>query len=295
MFLPPNTPNPGTEQQKAQVVKEYNYIYTGKNLDILDWNIEFNAGFYTAMNSDGGKNNGDKKITENQSSAANAENVEAAQVPQGQEPQKGQIPTTVIKDGVLTSTAYKGGGGLDDNASLAARQFHDAITSGNDMIALDLTILGDPYYLGDSGMGNYSAVSTDNRHITADGSMNYQNGEVQVLINFRTPVDINQQTGLYDFTSTSISQFSGLYRVLQVDSTFSRGKFTQVLKMVRLKNQEIKATAPVQIAAPTLDDWTDGSEEFAALQEAVSREGIKSTITDEEIAANNAALGNFEG
>ena len=265
VFLPPNTPNPGTEEIKKKVIKEYNYIYTGKNVDIIDWDISFNAGFYTAMNSDGGKNTGDAKIQEQASGATSGD--ESTAPVDGQAPAKGQIPTTVLKDGVLTSTAYKGGGGLDDNASIAARQFHDAVTSGVDMISLDLTILGDPYYLGDSGVGNYSAVATDNPYINSDGAMDWQSGEVHINLNFRTPVDINQGTGLYDFTSTSISQFSGIYKVLTVDSTFQRGKFTQVLKMVRLKGQEVESTKPPRLAFdpgpaivdPTTQVFDDGS------------------------------------
>jgi hypothetical protein len=247
IFQPPNAARPGTEEAKAQVIKEYNYIYTGKNTDIIDWNIEFMAGFYTAMRSDGGQNSGDKDLSEQQSGAANGE-PDPSGTPTGQAPKAGQIPTTVLKDGVLTSTAYKGGGGLDDNASIAARQFHDALVSGNDMVALDLTILGDPYYLGDSGMGNYTATATDNKHINADGAMNYQSAEVRVTVNFRSPADINHITGMYDFTSTSVSQFSGLYRVQTVSSSFQRGKFTQILKMFRLKGQEIQSTGKPVLA-----------------------------------------------
>jgi hypothetical protein len=247
IFQPPNAARPGTEEAKSQVIKEYNYIYTGKNTDIIDWNIEFMAGFYTAMRSDGGQNSGDKDLAEQQSGAANGE-PNPGGTPTGQAPKPGQIPTVVLKDGVLTSTAYKGGGGLDDNASIAARQFHDALVSGNDMVALDLTILGDPYYLGDSGMGNYTATATDNKHINADGAMNYQSSEVRVNVNFRSPADINHITGMYDFTSTSVSQFSGLYRVQTVNSSFQRGKFTQILKMFRLKGQEVQSTGKPVLA-----------------------------------------------
>lgn len=247
VFQPANAARPGTEEAKRIVLKEYNYIYTGKNIDIIDWNIEFMAGFYTAMRSDGGQNSGDKDIVKQQSGASQGE-PDPGPTPEGQAPQEGQIPTTVIKDGVLTSTAYKGGGGLDDNASIAARQFHDALTSGNDMVALDLTILGDPYYLGDSGMGNYTATATDNKHINSDGAMNYQSAEVRVNVNFRSPADINHITGMYDFTSTSVSRFSGLYRVQRVESSFQRGKFTQVLKMFRLKGQEIENTGQPLLA-----------------------------------------------
>ncbi len=267
-FLPPNTPKPGTENVKKQVVKEYNYIYTGKNIDVMDFDIDFNAGFYTSLNADAGKNNEGNKLKENQGGAAQEGDAQGNAPPAGEAPKENQLPTSAIRDGVLTSTGGKGGGGLDDSASIAARQFHDAITAGVDMVNLQLTILGDPYYLGDSGMGNYSAVATDNKFINADGAMNWQNGEVLVTVNFRTPIDIEQSTGLYKFTSTAaLPQFSGLYKVTNVTSYFNRGKFTQQLKMLRLRGQEIKSTKPPVLAStpeppfvsPTTQVFDDGS------------------------------------
>jgi len=267
-FLPPNTPKPGTEKVKKLVIKEYNYIYTGKNIDVMDFDIDFNAGFYTSLNADSGKNNEGANLKENQGGAAEAGESGKEAPAAGQAPKDNQLPTTQLKDGVLTSTGGKGGGGLDDSASLAARQFHDAITAGVDMINLQLTILGDPFYLGDSGMGNYSAVATDNKFINADGAMNWQNGEVLITVNFRTPIDIEQTTGLYEFNSSAaVPQFSGLFKVTNVVSYFNKGKFTQQLKTLRLRGQEIKSTTPPMLAAspqppfnnPTVQTFDDGS------------------------------------
>jgi len=241
-FMPVNQGLPGAKEAKLKVLKEYNYIYTGQNTEILDWDIDFKAGFYKSLSADSGQNNAGVDTKKNTGGAAEASNDPTNASASGKAPGPNSIPQVQVKDGVITNTAYKGGGGIDDKASIASRQLHDVITSGVDMIGLNLTILGDPYFIGDSGMGNYSAVSTDNPHITADGSMNYQNGEVHVIVNFRSPVDINISTGMYDLaTTSSISKFSGLYRVLRVESFFQRGKFTQSLKMVRLMGQEIPA------------------------------------------------------
>lgn len=252
-FLPPNAPRPGTDLAKKEVIKEYNYIYTGKNLDVLDFDIEFNAGFYTSISADSGKNN-EGKTTKEQSGGASAPTKEGQnETPAGRAPAAGVLPSSQHKDSVGSSTSKSGGGGIEDSASLAARQFHDAVTAGVDMVNLNLSILGDPYYLGDSGMGNYTAVATDNRNITADGSMDYQRGPVHVLVNFRTPIDIDQSSGMYDFTSTAdVPQFSGLYQVTQATSTFNRGKFIQQLKLLRMRGQDIKPSGtPVLAVTPT--------------------------------------------
>ena len=296
-FLPPNTPNPGTEKAKEQVIKEYNYIYTGKNLDVMDFDIEFNASFFTQMSADAGKNSGDKEQKANAGSGVEGDPDNPT--PDGETVKNGQVPTTVLKDGIMTMTGGKGGGGLDDNASIAARQFHDSITSNTSMINLNLTILGDPYYLGDSGMGNYSAVATDNKFINADGAMNYQSGRVLITVNFRTPIDINLEDGVYDFSSTaSVPQFSGLYLVTLVTSNFRRGKFTQTLKLSRLPNQEVKSTKPPRIATvPTENEYSEADDAATQAElEAWAAEGPQTApLTDDEIAANNASLGDFAG
>jgi hypothetical protein len=109
-----------------------------------------------------------------------------------------------------------------------------------------MEIWGDPYYIADSGMGNYNASEIAGAmNITADGSIDYQYSEVDVLINFRTPLDIGND-GLMKFPSLGtepVGSFSGLYQVLFVKNKFSSNNFTQELEMVRRRNQETDSTA----------------------------------------------------
>lgn len=252
VFAPVNTPPDGIKKKEKQLVKEYNYTYTGQNVDVLDWDIQFNNSFYTSMSADNAQNNEGVERQKNNGGAVTEGDPVNKTSPEGNAPSDKELPTVVIKDGVLTSTQYKGGGGVDDKASQAARQFMDAITQGNDMLSLDLTILGDPYYLGDSGLGNYSAAATDNPNINSDGKINWQQGDVVVKVNFRSPVDIIQKTGMYDLqTTTALSQFSGLYKVREIVSQFQRGKFTQTLKMFRIKSQNIEPTGKPVVVTNT--------------------------------------------
>jgi len=240
VFMPPNDKPPGLDNMKKESLKEYNYIYTGKNIDVLDFQIEFQAGFYKALNADSGKNSETHQGV-SQATGSSAED-QGSVIPEnvdGSPPTQGGSPVTVRYVKTQSSTAKNGGTGVDDAATIAARQFHDLATTGADMINLNLTILGDPYYIVDSGLGNYTASPTNYQNLNADGAMDYQNGEVYITVNFRTPIDINTAKGFYDFGDTRpISQFSGLYRVMQVDSTFNRGKFVQQLSLVRMVGQE---------------------------------------------------------
>jgi hypothetical protein len=300
---PAQSASVGIKEDKAQVLKEYNYIYSGQNTEIINFEIEFKAGFYTSINADSGANNDGVQRAESQSNAAENKADELNRQTKGaSNVQKGAVPTQTRADSVKNPLSGKGGGGLEDAASIAARQFHGVVTSGTNMIGLDLTILGDPYYLGDSGVGNYSAQASDNRYINSDYAMNWQSGEVHVLTNFRTPTDINHLTGMYDFSNTKeVSQFSGLYRVLRAESTFNAGKFTQVLKLIRLPNQEnppaVNPNAAILTSPDTVGYDDNGEEAIAELEKVARAEGYSESSgpTSAEIAANNAALGDFAG
>jgi hypothetical protein len=239
----PGTGLKGKENLKRQALKEYNYIYTGKNTDILDFDIEFKAGFYTSLNADSGLNSADTRVGAQLSNSVEiAAGVETAPI-QAEKNSETIAHDIVVNDKIKTGLAHKGGGGLEDYKTLAARQFHDAVTSAVDMIQIDLKILGDPYYVSDSGLGNYSAKPTSYTNMNSDGCMDYQSGEVDILINFRVPIDINNSTGKYDFPKGTklLESFSGLYQVIRVESNFSKGLFTQNLKCIRRKNQESSA------------------------------------------------------
>jgi len=122
-----------------------------------------------------------------------------------------------------------------------------------------MQIIGDPYYIIQSGTGNYTSSPTQFHNLNEDGSVSYQNGEVDIMVNFRTPIDINQSTGMYNFgpnTDTApVMQFSGLYKLTNVSSVFSQGKFTQTLTgyrrpMQESKKPEVKATFSVNNTVP---------------------------------------------
>jgi len=247
-ILPTNSQRPQLDNLKKQALKQYDYIYTGKNTEVLDFNIDFNAGFYRALNADYGSNNEGYIVQAPSGAAADLSEIDrlkrnAISGTIGSSPLTQATPQKQINTKTKTRTYNIGGGGPDDAIAVAAGQFQELVTAGVDMINLDLTILGDPYFLADSGMGNYSAKGVGNfKCINADGSANYQETEIVVQVNFRTPIDVNLDTGFYNFGDTKpVTQFSGLYNIIEVSSSFSRGMFKQVLKMLRIPGQDNSA------------------------------------------------------
>ena len=237
----PGTSLKSKKDLRKEALKEYNYIYTGKNLDVLDFELYFKNSFYTQLSADSGLENADTKLGAQLSTSVGTAPKTTTFKVENADQSKNAFPDRVLSTGIKTRTAHKGGGSLEDFKTQAAKQFHDAITSDTDQITLDLTILGDPYYLSDSGFGNYSAEQTEYFNMNSDGAMDYQSGEVDVVINFRVPVDNAGPNGLYQFPPKNkgiLQAFSGLFQVLTLENNFSKGKFIQTLSLVRRRNQE---------------------------------------------------------
>lgn len=251
-MAPTNQPDYSTLAKSA--IKEYNYIYSGKNVDILNFDITINNAAFTTLYADRNNNAGDLYPSINK--AADSEGrtgVSVKTAPVGSDDQLGN-PAIGAK---YKGDSSKIGGPPDDPKTLVARNFHQALMANSevDMVELKLEIMGDPYFIADSGMGNFSDKAV-NANLNKGGTINYQSGEVDVIVNFRTPVDYNPSTGYVDFGPTEIVQgFSGLYRVTELTNTFSKGKFTQELSLLRRPNQNVKAaetpkpstTAPAEV------------------------------------------------
>ena len=245
-MLPPSAPAPGLDKLKTEVVKEYNYIYTGKNIDLLRFEFEMSQAFFVPYAVDNFTKGGDTQAAQQSSSASTSTPQQASQsnpgIPQGSDNIFPGMATTVTKFvKTITSTDKMGGTRGDTEATRAARLFHDAVINSTDMQNITFDILGDPYYIATSGCGNYVDTQLTKINITKDGSVNYLNGEVHVVINFRTPTDINQATGLYDLKNSQLcQQFSGIFKLTNIKSEFKHGEFKQTLEAFRIQGQDSK-------------------------------------------------------
>jgi hypothetical protein len=242
-LLPPGVKGPGFENLKEQAVKKYEYIYTGHNVDIIRFDIKFVNGFVYIMGADGLTKTQDK-VTANQTGSQEQDKKENVKfMPDGKPISQtpGIVPTILKWTNTLTGQDRRGGGGQEGEAQRAAKLFNQALNNPFDMYNLEMEIIGDPYYIAQSGTGNYTSEQATS-NLNTDGSVNYESGEVDILVNFRTPIDINQSTGMYNFGGTSksapVTQFSGLYCVQTIRSKFADGKFTQVLTGFRRPTQE---------------------------------------------------------
>ena len=272
-LLAPGAAAPGIAQLKKQAAKEYNYIYTGKNSEVLKFDIDVSNTFYQVFQADNFTTSGDI-ANANKDSAGESikpgtqDKPSAPATPEGSAPVANAVSTATKFVATLFSTDNKGGDGTETQASRVARMFHDALINGMDMMNINMDIAGDPYYIANSGTGNYTATQTNLINVTKDGNVNYQNGEVDIVINFKTPTDLNQTTGMFDINNSKlVSQFSGLYKLTTITSSFKNGKFTQNLVANRRQGQDNTSAAsasavPTAKAIPpssTVQAFDDGS------------------------------------
>ncbi len=244
-FASPSKPTPGIVSLRAQAAKEYNYIYTGKNKDIIDFDIQFDNAFFVGIGAQRGQSSKDSK-TSAQNAMKKPDTETSKTLNEGDQDtfsSSGTSKTTEIDK----KTASQTGGGQEWSETQVARAFTDALLdSPADLIEVDLKIWGDPFWVSDSGTGNYTAQPTTYINITKDGSVDYQSSEIDVILNFRTPFDYGED-GFMDFggITAPTKAFSGLYQCVEITSNFSGGKFEQTLNLVRRRNQEqdIKAAA----------------------------------------------------
>lgn len=233
-------------------VKKYDYLFTGRNRDIIDWNINFNTLYLLALT--GALNKNLQGVT------APGLNPNGTAPASGSET-KNPLPIDLSTDQVATpgvthiatdsrintlnhgsSVKSQASGDLANSLLLDAR---------GDMIELELKILGDPQFIKQDDIFYGRSDRNSNQALTPNGSLYMDTGELYVFVNFLSPVDYSEEKGIAEIRANDIlgpeqsyvdaknsvlgySNFSGVYKLITVDSVFSRGKFEQTLRMAKV-------------------------------------------------------------
>lgn len=224
-------------------VKDYNYMYTGLNKDVIDFGIEFNSLFASLVTGDASKQT--QLVSNPQASAGGGGKGEDL-------PGYSMTPQQLT---YLASTMASITGGSDDDIlKQRAANYAQNIYQGSqgDMCQLKLKILGDPQFIKqDEILWSPDKIPGGTRYLGGDqGSISMDSGEIHCRVNFKTPVDIDETSGLLRKDSVwKDVYFSGFYQILTVESEFRQGKFTQTLECIR-PPQEGDSKAQVAVAYP---------------------------------------------
>ena len=223
-----------TDQLKKMAIREYNFIYTGKNIDVLGYDIRYNNLFTTPLllnppTFDNDKNDDVKEAVSN-TYIEKIENAVQANV----NGQSGFTPATPT--GKLTEKEGP------NNRDAIATIFQDFLYNApfeRHLILSDLDIVGDPVYIVGSGITDRPRVTTADI-TTRDGEMNTFTHEPHVILNIRYPEDIptSNELDVGQFEQKLMrDQYSGVYQIFNVRNNLSEGVFKQTLRLARKKNQ----------------------------------------------------------
>lgn len=239
--LGPNERAPNTEQLINMAAKEYNYIYTGKNEDVLNFDISFNNAFTSVAFANFGMNSGSSASgLDNRAHAGPDDGLRGAQPRPESDGGEQEEPTGGVSEESRSSVPPVATRNRDI-ASQVAEMYHNRIVNlPLDMVTAEIEILGDPFFIPQE-MGNYVAPRASNPNASQDGTMTYQRAQVFIVINFQTPFDY-QIKGATMEMPRRVPQFSGLFSVWAVTNKFDNGKFTQTLKVIRRRGQDDEPT-----------------------------------------------------
>ena len=252
---------------RQNIVKGYNYLYTGLNKDILDFQLDYNFAFFDSVPQNLNKSSSTSSAGGNKSieKSATATNVPTMIITDSENNKPGNLASRILK----AQKETRGEGTENESVELKiARSMNDKIINGGnkDLLIMDLTIIGDPYFLPASGMMNsdepvrffvdprpYARESTSTKNNgNGRGEINYQDTFCFIEMNFQTPIDyqpngdnlIFPQGGSYENgagETIRLGEFSGIFQVQTITSSFRQGMFEQTLKINRQANMTLDA------------------------------------------------------
>ena len=238
------------------VRKEYNYLYTGDNLDVQGLRINYKTAYYM-RNVREAKDTTEAGILDDIKQTI----LEAFGKEKDPEPTLPlrQYPS-IIKGRSTVSTT--------NPENLKAQEFYDYLTNPEaDMLRIELEILGDPAYICQDIYMPVDDKEKDKTPTTTGGgtgpfnlqdhSFNADQFMTCINLRYRLPADINEKEGTMFSGTDKVRDenlfFSGVYQVVKVDSKIDNGQFTQTLTCVRMNNQQGEGSAPNVISSSALN------------------------------------------
>ncbi|CAB5214335.1 hypothetical protein UFOVP190_61 [uncultured Caudovirales phage] len=245
------------------VLKDYQYTYTGKNIDVLDFKLQFDTTYYTAIQSY------TNRIPSYRTTEATAVNKFLDKLPR---PTLGigalsnlvkefaavpQVNPQVFKPVVNDENLTKGGNQKERSEVVKVADVGKSMFSGmnGDMMTIDLQIVGDPtlikqddwlYVPSPNTSKLWGELNSQADFVKKYGHVRTENGTMVIKVTVNTPLDIDtdyNNTGLvFPPPKTTPAVFSGLYKILTIKNTFSRGVFTQTLRAIRFINADLVGT-----------------------------------------------------
>lgn len=241
-------------------VKKYDYIFTGKNTEVLDLTIDFNLLYNLSIPQNRTQENiahglGPAEPDPRDPYAINNPPDENNQRPPQFVATNSYIPDVAqpyniwLHSGQTRYQTTSGDNNTLNKQDLAASVLHSInLDSRGDMINVKLKILGDPDFIKQDDVF-YNSAFFKNKGVkisNSGGSLWMDTANVTIQLNINSPVDYDDTFGLAipgkdNYGGIfSYNAFSGIYKVIAIENTFYKGRFEQVLDIVRAPIQNVQ-------------------------------------------------------
>jgi hypothetical protein len=260
-----NTKHPNLPKKSprlANCVKQYNYLYTGDNRSVIDFQVEFDMLYFTTVA--GLKQYNTDLVDRKESGSPEGAEQSSPESRDSNNRGRNSNSITPVVHNLVPQDARNAGNNLEQDAkAVALGTITDSIYSGvnGEMLTVNMKIIGDPtlvkqddlfinigqYYdsakrsessdgisLKKSPLGGATDTSLNNNSIVTDA------GEVLAWVQVLMPPDIDENTGglRLGASASSVNSFTGVYKIMEVQNEFSQGKFVQTLVLIRYQEQD---------------------------------------------------------
>jgi len=247
IFIP--TYKPPASDYEGMTARRYEWQYTGKNKDILSFNLNFNQMWTRIITGNFGASTDVPGASGGQQTDKNTLGVKASSsAPTPSPSDLGQGSTTQNPSNARQETAVKGANQPDPTFPLQ-RDINSLMNNPYENIELNMEILGDPMWLGTQYIDNGNKVDGSSTLFTVDGGIALRSVDPVIRVIAYAPTDINSQGFLTSGEANedkALSRISAYYTVREVESSFSNGTFKQKLIGTRNVSQDLAASQKIQ-------------------------------------------------
>jgi len=247
IFVP--TYKPPASDYEGMTARRYEWQYTGKNKDILSFNLNFNQMWTKIITGNFGVSTDVPGAVGGQQTDKNVAGVKASSSVPAATP--GDLtPANVTPDpsNEKQEIAVKGANQPDPLFTLA-RDINSLMNNPYENIELNMEILGDPMWLGTQYIDDGNKVDGSSTLFTVDGGIALRSVDPVMRVVAYAPTDINSQGFLTSGEANedkALSRISAYYTVREVESSFSNGTFKQKLIGTRNVSQDLAASQKIQ-------------------------------------------------
>ncbi len=280
----PNFAKTTGKDVEKQVVREYNYLYTGKNQDITRVDIDFDTAYYTQISTyrEQVARGGTSRTSDPQ------DNPENLQQPATNATSSYYVPVTTEVNGYNIKATGMNTATNPEEKIVADLKNSLYTKSRGDNLNIKIQIIGDPdfikqddiYYNPRSEEYTQMTASRSERPVVRDGpqagQILFDSEQIYVRLNFKNAVDIDDSIGIQNKQETlqngrkTDGSFSGIYKVLTVQSEFNRGQFTQTLDLIRMPD-DLPKSSPAK-----KQSVNNASSDYSGRQQISTQAGAQS-------------------